>query len=155
MARSGERARALESLLRRVGDVSMRPTLRRPGWRELVAGDLDHTVVHIYGKLGGLQEQPRVAPGPWDIQFDDIAVELDEENHFNRYRATTLDANTYERLTHFEPSEYRLWCARDESRCLIYGGYWQRLQRARVRSGWTPGRSVRARLAALEAAGLL
>lgn len=124
MGRSGERARALKLLLGRVGAVPARPTLPRPGWSDLVLAELDETVRLVYARLGGAHEQPRIAPGPWDVQLDGVAIELDEENHFNRYRLATLGAHAYERITQVDRSEYRLWCASEESACLTYGRYW-------------------------------
>lgn len=124
MARSGERARALKRLLGRVGDVPTRPTLPRPGRSELALASLDETVVETYVRLGRVRVQPRVAPGPWDLQLGNVAIELDEENHFNRYRGTTLEADAYQRIVCFDQAAYRSWCASEEAACLIYGQYW-------------------------------
>jgi len=49
----------------------------------------------VYDDLGGLaSEFSNARPGGFDLAFDTgdgpVVVELDEEQHFNRYRATTL-----------------------------------------------------------------
>ncbi|MGH2797418.1 MAG: DUF7255 family protein [Thermoleophilaceae bacterium] len=86
---------------------------------------LDEEVASVYRALGGVGDQPRVAPGPWDVQVDGVAIELDEENHFNRYRGLTLDSPLYETHAAVDVNAYRAWCGSHESACLTYGGYWK------------------------------
>jgi hypothetical protein len=124
MARSGERARNLKTLVSRVADVRNKVTVLRPAWDDLVTAGVGEEVIRIYRMLGGIHEHPRVAPGPWDLQIDEVAIELDEENHFNRYRALTLDSSLYRRLDHLDAVTYRTWCASREGACLMYGKYW-------------------------------
>jgi hypothetical protein len=124
MGRSGSRARALKRLLARVGDVAPKPTFPRPKWTDLVHADLDGVVLDVYAKLGGVDGEMQMAAGSWDLQFGDVVVELDEENHFNRYRATTLDADIYALVRHVDMPDYRHWCATKEAACLTYGRYW-------------------------------
>jgi len=41
-----------------------------------------------------MQDAPTFRPGGWDLPFrGPLLVELDEELHFNCYRATTLEAS--------------------------------------------------------------
>ena len=47
-------------------------------------------IVDVYRQLGGLDPVPLQA-GPWDMSFNGLVVEYDEEQHFNRYRAATLN----------------------------------------------------------------
>lgn len=54
--------------------------------------------IETYRKLEGIQTQPRLAPGKWDLSFRDLVVELDEELHFNRYRLVTLSQDWSEVL---------------------------------------------------------
>ncbi len=124
MARSGERARNLKKLVSRVADVRDKVTLSRPTWDDLVVAGVAREVIRVYRMLGGIHEQPRIAPGPWDLQIDEVAIELDEETHFNRYRALTLDSSLYRRLDHLDAGAYRAWCASREAACLTYGKYW-------------------------------
>jgi hypothetical protein len=155
MARSGERARNLKKLVSRVADVSDKVTLSRPTWDGLVAVGIAQEVIRIYRMLGGMHEQPRVAPGPWDLQIGEVAIELDEENHFNRYRALTLDSSLYRRLEHLDAATYRAWCASREAACLTYGKYWSTPVRARVRSARASRQPQWPRSATLEAARFL
>lgn len=63
----------------------------------------------------------------WDIVFDGIAVELDEQLHFNRYRALTLGSGVYRRLPNFPAAGYATLCRQREAACLragSYGGKW-------------------------------
>ncbi len=108
----------------RVADVRGKATVPRPAWDELVAAGVGDEVTRIYRRLGGVRDQPRVAPGPWDLQIDEVVVELDEENHFNRYRALSLDSPLYRGLDHVDTVAYRAWCTSREVACLTYGKYW-------------------------------
>lgn len=75
----------------------------------------------------GDQDLPSFRPDHWDLRVEGILVELDEERHFNRYRARTLRSPVYERLTAFPLTAYRAFCVQHESACLAsasYGGYW-------------------------------
>jgi hypothetical protein len=48
----------------------------------------------LYRRLGGLLATPTWRPGGWDLVFGgSLVVELDEELHFNRYRALTLNSS--------------------------------------------------------------
>jgi hypothetical protein len=78
-------------------------------------------VLTVYRKLGGRLESPALRPGPWDLTVDGILVELDEQLHFNRYRATTLEAPAYAALTRFPLAAYRAFSAAKEPDCLGLG----------------------------------
>ena len=61
-------------------------------------------------------------PGAWDLAFEGgLVVELDEELHFNRYRARTLDPLWIANLPWHE--DYRAFCSRHEAQCL-HAGQW-------------------------------
>ena len=62
--------------------------------------------MHVYRRLGGIRPEPRVAPGGWDVVAGGYAWELDEEQHFNRYRLITLRSRVYGRLRGFDPASY-------------------------------------------------
>lgn len=57
-------------------------------------------------------------------QFEEGVIELDEENHFNRYRLSTLFAASYTADTFPGLDLYRNWCSKWESHCQTHGGYW-------------------------------
>ncbi len=62
-----------------------------------------------------------VTPGPWDLLVDGVLVELDEQMHFNRYRAVTLDIAAYDELPRFPRDTYRAFCSTREAECLRHG----------------------------------
>lgn len=88
MTRTGRRAEVLAELLEHVG-YRRRTNPRRPRLPDLERAKAD-CLVAIYRRLGGQVAEPVLTTGPWDLSFDGLLVELDEELHFNRYRAATL-----------------------------------------------------------------
>ena len=46
----------------------------------------------VYRRLGGILARGPLNPGCWDLEIAGVAVELDEEQHFNRYRGTTIES---------------------------------------------------------------
>jgi hypothetical protein len=118
----GKRASALGTVLQEaLGDSA---AVARPDLESVVAAGLADEVFETYQRLGGVHDEPRVQPGPWDFQFEDVVVELDEENHFNRYRLATLYSPTYTIETFTGLDLYRGWCSSRESHCQTHGGYW-------------------------------
>ena len=49
-------------------------------------------MLRTYRKLDGILDVPPLSFGKWDICLNGFIVELDEEQHFNRYRAATLES---------------------------------------------------------------
>jgi hypothetical protein len=97
MVATGARVRALASLLTDAGWTQVAPP-RLPRLDDLREPQ-QARIRSLYDLLGGTADQfDRVRPGGWDLAFNTpdglLLVELDEEQHFNRYRATTLDATT-------------------------------------------------------------
>jgi hypothetical protein len=112
----GQRATALAKLLT-MGGLPVTPMPQRPGWKDVVAAGLAKSVRDVYRALNGNNQEPRVMPGAWDLSIDGVAIELDEERHFNRYRAITLESDVYERLQ-APRLEYLRFCAEHEADCL-------------------------------------
>ena len=83
--------------------------------------DVAKQVLDVYRKLGGRQASPTLRPGSWDCLVDGILVELDEQLHFNRYRALTLTAPAYELRPRFPLAVYRKFCSAKEGACLKAG----------------------------------
>lgn len=84
-------------------------------------------VLDLYRSLGGSAEDFVVfRPGVWDIVLaDGLIVELDEEQHFNRYRSATLAPAWAEGLPW--SADYRRYSAEHEIAALkkaSRGGYW-------------------------------
>ncbi len=82
-------------------------------------------MLKLYRRLGGLHGAPALRPGAWDLVFDDgLVVELDEELHFNRYRALTLASSWSADLPWVE--DYVRYCADHEGVCLAAGSWGKR-----------------------------
>ena len=91
----------------------------------LLSPELYSEVKSMYKELGGTQEEPPLTFGPWDISTPEFIIELDEENHFNRYRFQTLNSNIYQSIKGFPLEAYKQFCRQYESRCRKFGGYWK------------------------------
>lgn len=118
--RVGGRASSLRRLLTLAGRTIEPPQFDPPGLG-LLPGPLRAEVVDVYRSLGGVQSEPRLHPGGWDLGCDGIAVELDEDLHFNRYREQTLRAPSYATLPCFPTESYVWMCQQYESECLGKG----------------------------------
>jgi hypothetical protein len=107
---------------------------RKPGGVRPPAPRLDtlpaeaaERVLDLYRAFGGTAESMVVfRPGVWDIVFaDGSLVELDEEQHFNRYRRKSLEPAWADSLPWAD--DYRRYCDDHEPASLrkaSRGGYW-------------------------------
>lgn len=98
-----------------------------PRRNDVSAVDIRKEVQGIYVELGGVLSEFPLRLRRWDLQIGNVAVELDEERHFNRYRRRTLDSRLYSQLPLFPLAVYREYCDKREAECLSsarYGGYW-------------------------------
>lgn len=119
-SRIGARAAALARLLALAGRAVGTPGFDRPNSRSL-PGTMRAEVLDTYRRLGGVQADPLLSPGSWDMGCDGIAIELDEDLHFNRYRGVTLAGSVYESLPNFPLERYRRMCRVHEDQCLMKG----------------------------------
>jgi hypothetical protein len=72
-----------------------------------------------------MEEAPALRPGAWDLTFGgSVVVELDEELHFNRYRALTLSASWGASLPWTD--EFVVYCGKHEDECLSAGAWGKR-----------------------------
>lgn len=98
-------------------------------------------VLDLYHVLGGVIDSPTFRPGAWDLLFVDwLVVELDEELHFNRYRATTL-ASSWEQTLPWT-TDCRRHCSVRRSDCLSAGAWgkrWTNDSAGRMFAGGPPG----------------
>lgn len=81
----------------------------------------------VYQNLGGVLEIPPSRFGAWDIITSDCLIELDEEQHFNRYRAQTLKSSIYDENVSFSIENYERYCTLFEDNCIkkaTFGKYW-------------------------------
>lgn len=126
MANQRQRQARLASLL---ADLGRRPVADRPPAPRLdtLPDDAAARVLDLYRDLGGRAGQtPPLRPGVWDIVLaDGLIVELDEEQHFNRYRRITLTPAWAENLPW--TADYLAYCGEREGAALRKakrGGYW-------------------------------
>jgi hypothetical protein len=125
----GKMQYALARLLSGAGTVSDK-TLRFPIGDDIAGSGFKSEVAHVYRTLGGLLPSVPLNLRSWDMEFDGIAVELDECLHFNRYRGTTLMSAIYADLPHFPLLTYRHYCSEHEESCIragSYGGKWSNM----------------------------
>ena len=81
----------------------------------------------VYQSLGGTLQTPPTRFGAWDIIALNFIVELDEEQHFNRYRAKTFKSSVYVGNSGFSIEKYVQYCKGFEAHCLkkaSFGKYW-------------------------------
>jgi hypothetical protein len=126
MGRVGGRAHALAVLLTRAGLIQVEPaSVQR--LRELPK-DRVEAIRDLYDALGGVSDRfDALRPGSWDLAFSrGLVVELDEEQHFNRYRLHTLTGAWANGMPW--TADYIDYCERFEADCLRFGkgqGRWR------------------------------
>lgn len=92
------------------GNILYQQDLKRMG--------LINEVERVYKNLGGVLKEVPLRFGNWDIILKDFIIELDEEQHFNRYRAMTLDSFIYHVAKGTDCIDYKNYCKVHESECL-------------------------------------
>lgn len=127
MVATGARVRALAALLTHAGWAQVTPP-KVPRLADLPDTQRER-IRSLYDLLDGNQGHfDRIRPGGWDLAFDTpdglLLLELDEEQHFNRYRALTLDATSDLGLP-WTPA-YQAYCRDHEARLLPGWGTGQR-----------------------------
>lgn len=90
---------------------------------ELMVSCYYDEIMYVYRKLGGLLPKAPVNVGAYDVDTPNFIIELDEENHFNRYRLSTLDSRIYAGNNNLCVTSYRNFCNGFENKCLTYGKY--------------------------------
>lgn len=124
MVRTGARAQILRDLLIGIGFTEAPNKPPSPLWTHLPP--TAHAEVGVlYRELGGSMDSPGLRPGAWDLAFEDgLLVELDEELHFNRYRAWTLLSPRIRDLPWTR--DYLRFTAEFETECLAAGKWGKR-----------------------------
>ena len=85
---------------------------------EFQLSSFDDEIKSVYSKLGGIMDSYPTSFRGFDICCKDFIVELDEEQHFNRYRLATLDSSIYTGFRGFNINSYKKFCVNFESECL-------------------------------------
>lgn len=114
----------LHAYISEVFDLSA--TKLKLSFDELKASHQDE-ILRVYRLLGGILDTPPLRFGPCDIVTKNFVVELDEEQHFNRYRKLTLGSVIYSDTKWFDHVRYKAYCDDFEELCLkkaARGGYW-------------------------------
>ena len=123
VVRTGKRAQALAVLLTEAGlpVADERPPAPRS---EALSPEMREDVLDLYRSLGGRPGRP-LRPGAWDLALTggDV-VELDEELHFNRYRAATLERSWSRQLPWRDA--YVAMCRKHEAECASAGSWGMR-----------------------------
>lgn len=120
------RQATLERLLAEAGAEVTHGTLRYPRIKDIIGTQYYSAINEVYRQLGGRLDSFPLRLRRWDMEVDGVAVELDEELHFNRYRAVTLEAPAYRDLATVPTAQYLGFCQEYESRCLAAGRYGRR-----------------------------
>lgn len=124
----GDRSDRLGRILRGLGfEPAVAPPLpRSPGLEHPAAS----WVRDAYLQLGGIQVTPLLKPVGWDLSLRGpsgrLVVELDEQQHFTRYRHATLSGAWAEALPW--ALDYRRYCQTREGDALAThasGGFWE------------------------------
>ncbi|WP_422652888.1 DUF7255 family protein [Arthrobacter ipis] len=135
----GAREVALSALLQ--GRHGQQTKIPRARLTDLPAA-VQRELLRLYRHLGGVLDFPVLAPGDWDYAFaDGLLVELDEDLHFNRYRALTLDVPWSPALPW--TTDYHRYCLDGESMCRKagrLGGKWSSASTVKMfGTGGSPG----------------
>lgn len=81
-------------------------------------------VVSVYKRLGGTLDIPPCNIPRRGFAVDRKIIRLDGADHFNRYRAMTLEADVYRHHKYFKVRNHKKYCLTREDKCRTYGGYW-------------------------------
>ena len=81
-------------------------------------------ITRTYKQLGGVLDTPSLKIGKYDVDLTYFVIELDEENHFNRYRYASLDPAIYNNNHRLDLEQYKQFCEKYENKCCKHGGYW-------------------------------
>lgn len=90
---------------------------------ELQASGYYDEIVNVYHRLGGILTTIPAGVGRYDIDTPNFIIELDEENHFNRYRLSTLQSDIYNDNHNLDVELYIGYCKSYENKCCTHGKY--------------------------------
>lgn len=123
----GWREEVLRQRLGRAGYPLAKKAVPFPTETLISNSRLSGEVQRVYRALGGLGQFVVGIRRDWDITIGGVAVELDEEQHFNRYRLLTLGSPIYKELKLFPLEAYQSYCRAHERECLKkarVGNFW-------------------------------
>lgn len=123
----GRREDTLKKILNQGGANITDDHLPRPAMSDFLRSGIEDEITNVYKALGGILEKFPARLKKWDMEVNGVAVEFDEERHFNRYRLITLDSKVYRKLSSFPLDIYKDYCNLYEEDCIrtaSFGGYW-------------------------------
>ena len=121
----GARQENLINLLKVTSDKVDCEVISKPTLEDYKRSIYYNELLSIYKALNGGQPEIPFNIGKYDCIINGTIVELDEENHFNRYRAITLQATIYKKKNVLNNESYLGYCKLFETKCQARGGYWQ------------------------------
>ncbi|MBO5157331.1 MAG: hypothetical protein J6C05_09435 [Prevotella sp.] len=96
----------------------------KPNDKEFRDANLYSTILGMYRNLGGKLHEIPLNIGKYDIDLENVIIEFDEENHFNRYRLETFNSPIYKDWKNFNVTNYQQYCTKYENECRTYGKFW-------------------------------
>jgi len=120
----GKRQEILINLLKTQSSKVNCAVISKPTVIDFKKSKCYNELLKIYRSLGGGQPEIPFNIGAYDCTIDGTIVELDEENHFNRYRLLTLQSDNYSSNSILVKDNYLSFCKAYESKCQARGGYW-------------------------------
>jgi hypothetical protein len=102
--------------------------VKLPTLKEYKASPYYQEIFEIYKELGGMLDE--IPFGGLSERYIDFFIngrilELDEENHFNRYRLVTLAASIYANNQSFDTDKYIKYCEKFNNKCRQNGKFWR------------------------------
>ena len=119
----GQMQKNLEDMLTNAGWKTMPGKYNRLTIEDIKKHGFYDEVQNTFAKLGGIHDLFPIRFGGWDMEFDNVVIELDEQRHFNRYRLHTLGSDIYRQLNSFPQQLYKEYCINHEEQCLKAGGF--------------------------------
>lgn len=135
-----------DTLTRILGESGYRAAATKPARLRLEAlGPHEQVeILRLYRHFGGVLDAPRLQPGAWDCPLEEgLIVELDESQHFNRYRRVTLKFAWAQQLPWRD--SYLAYASQFEDVCVAergWGGYWKSVSTERMFGPAGPSRTL-------------
>ncbi|WP_020532769.1 DUF7255 family protein [Flexithrix dorotheae] len=95
--------------------------LPKVSWKQLKKSPYLAMIKYVYEELGGTGDMQEIQPPQWQLEFEGLAVELDEQLHFNKYRRTSLRSQVYDDYKSVSVNNYRTFCRKFDKECLKSG----------------------------------
>jgi len=90
----------------------------KPSFDDFKSSIYWNEVQAVFLELGGKCKTLPIAFKGWDVPTTEFIIELDEEQHFNRYRLSTLKSPFYNNLKTFSVKDYLRYYEQYEKYCL-------------------------------------